>query len=90
MPSSPAESEWSDAEQDKMLALAHYEATLCPKCGGPIAECTDPANEGKYKTDPPTRCHKTTAQIMATEDWDKRKHTGALLLSTHLQFSHPA
>ena len=87
MPSSPAESEWSDSEQDKMLALAHYEATLCPLCGGPLSECTDPANEGKYKTDPPTRCHKTTAASIAREDFDQRKHTQALLLSTRLIFS---
>lgn len=87
MPGDPAESEWSDSEQDKMLALKVYEDSLCPKCGGPISECTNPANEGKYKTDPPTRCHKTTAQIVATEDWDQRKNTGALLLSTRLVFS---
>lgn len=87
MPSDPAESEWSDIEQDKMLALAHYESQKCPKCGGPISECTDPANEGKYKTGPPTRCHKTTSQILAMEDWDQRKNAGALMLSTQLVFS---
>lgn len=88
MPSDPAESEWSDLEQDKMLALAHYEALLCPLCGGPMSVCTDPANEGKFKTDPPTRCHKTTSAAAARDDFDQRKHSQALLLSTHL--SKPA
>lgn len=82
--SSVTESEWSPLEQDRMVALAQYEAWLCPKCGGPLSECTDPKNEGKYKTEPPTRCHKTTAQLMATEDFDKRKYAEALLIVTQL------
>lgn len=82
--SSVAESEWSPLEQDRMLALAQYEASLCPMCGGPISECTDQENEGRFKVDPPTRCHRKTAQIMAMDDLGQRKHTEALMQATRL------
>lgn len=82
--SSTAESEWSPLEQDRMLALAQYEVSLCPRCGGPISECTDAENEGKFKADPPTRCHRTTARLMSMDDWGDRKYTDALMQSTRL------
>ncbi|KUM31570.1 hypothetical protein AQ436_00060 [Arthrobacter sp. EpRS66] len=71
-----------------MLALKLYEDTMvCPMCGGPISECTDPDNEMFYKVDPPTRCHKLTAQMRYMENdgqWDKRKYNRALMLITRL------
>ena len=69
-----------------MIALALYEDSMvCPLCGGPISECTDPANEHAYKTDPPTRCFKTTEQLrFMSDDWDKRPHNRALMLITRL------
>lgn len=71
-----------------MLALKLYEDTmLCPMCGGPISECTDPDNEMAYKVDPPTRCHKTTAKLRYMENegqWAKRKYNRALMLIVKL------
>lgn len=75
---------WDEREQDKMLALKLYEDTrLCPLCGGPLSECTDPANEMAYKVDPPTRCHKQTAIMRYQENdgqWDKRPYNRALMI----------
>lgn len=77
-------SEWSEGEQDKMLALKLYEDTmLCPLCGGPKSECLNPENEMAFKVDPPTRCHKTTSIMRYMEgdgQWDKRPHNRALLV----------
>lgn len=77
---------WDEGEQDKMLALKVYEDTmLCPMCGGPISECTDPDNEMAYKVDPPTRCHKTTALMRAQgDDWTSRPYYRALMLVARL------
>ncbi|GAA3699163.1 hypothetical protein GCM10022377_10230 [Zhihengliuella alba] len=85
------ESEWSDMEQDKMLALSTYEALLCPKCGGPLGECTDPKNQGRYAVEPPTRCHRMTAHIREVDQWEKqgRKETGALMLRSRLLTDPP-
>lgn len=79
-------SEWSEREQDKMLALKTYRDTmLCPLCGGPLSECTDVENEMAYKVDPPTRCHKQTAILRAMDDdWEKRPHNRALMLGARL------
>jgi len=78
-------SEWSEREQDKMLALKHFEDTmLCPLCGGLLSECTDIENEMAYKVDPPTRCHKTTAILRAQDDWEERPRNRALMLGARL------
>lgn len=69
-----------------MLGLKLYEDTMvCPMCGGPLSECTDPANEMAYKVDPPTRCHKTTAILRYQQDgWEDRPYNRALMLITRL------
>lgn len=69
-----------------MIALKLYEDTMvCPMCGGPISECTDPDNEMAYKVDPPTRCHKTTALMRYQKDgWDERPYNRALMLVARL------
>ncbi|TDE02831.1 hypothetical protein [Jiangella asiatica] len=85
------EVEWDDAEQDWMRALSQYRATLCPLCGRPIEVCTDPANEMRWRSGLPTRCHATTAVLQAQEGLGKKKkqsrHTGALLWSAELNTS---
>lgn len=79
---------WDEGEQDKMLALKVYEDTmLCPLCGGPKSECLNPDNETRYRVDPPTRCHRTTAQLRFMKgdgQWEKREYNQALLVHTHL------
>lgn len=53
-----AEPEW-DAET-RNLALALDQIPRCPACGGDPALCQNPANEFRWRTEPPTRCHATT------------------------------
>jgi len=84
MVASKQEPEWDEVEQNYMLALAEYRASKCPVCGGPIDECTDPANEGKFRTELPTRCHRQTSLLAAQEGLDGAKYAGALMLTTRL------
>lgn len=67
-----------------MIALKDYEANLCPKCGGPVNECTDPRNEFRFKTDLPTRCHRTTSQLIAAEAAKDAPHSRALMFATQM------
>jgi len=55
------EPEWDDDERDYMLALAAWEASLCPVCGGPAEECQAPDADRRFKGVPPVRCHRTDA-----------------------------
>lgn len=84
--SSRPEPEWSDTERDKMLALAHWEATeLCPRCGGPKELCQTPG--AYYRSEPPVRCMYTDAVAMEHEAWTKdgRKRVQALIPQLHPQ-----
>jgi hypothetical protein len=36
------ESMWDDEARGRALRLAEYEASICPKCGLPMAVCHDP------------------------------------------------
>ena len=67
-----------------MLALAHYEASLCPLCGRPLSVCTDPANEGKFEVGLPTRCHAKTADVKNADALRKYPHHEALLTGVRL------
>lgn len=77
---SKPEPEWDEVEQNWMLALAEYEAALCPSCGGPITECTAVENDGRFKVGLPVRCHRTTAIAIASEKAE-HKHPQALMYS---------
>lgn len=78
------EVEWDDTEHDWMIALAEYEAMLCPNCGRPIEVCTDPKNELRWRVGLPTRCHATTAVLQAQEAYAKTKHSRALMFHAEL------
>ena len=78
---SRAESEWDDGEQTVMLALQAYRAALCPKCGGPLAVCTAPENELKFKGGLPIRCHATTARMIAVEPYKGQPNHEALMVA---------
>ena len=67
-----------------MLALAAYEDSLCPQCGRPMAVCTDAKNEFRFKTGAPTRCHASTAQLIAAEKAKEAPHPRALMYHTVL------
>lgn len=75
------EAEWDESEQTVALALHQYRATLCPKCGGPMSLCTDPANELKFKGGLPIRCHATTARLVAMEPYRDQPNNEALLIA---------
>lgn len=85
--SSVPESEWDETEQAWMLALKEYKATRCPLCGRSLAVCTDPANEFKFKAQPPTRCHDTTQRQVMAEKYAKgeTRNAGALMYRTELK-----
>lgn len=57
------EPEWDDEERDYMLALAAWEDTRCPLCGGDAEDCQSPEAEARFQGVPPTRCHRTDAII---------------------------
>jgi hypothetical protein len=73
------EVEWDESEQTVMLALHQYRNSLCPKCGGPLDKCTDPANEMKYTAGLPIRCHATTARGKAAEPYRDQPGFDALM-----------
>jgi hypothetical protein len=52
---------WTDEDRAWALALVMEEAEVCPGCGQPIAECTDPQNEFVYQATS-WRCHACTAK----------------------------
>ncbi len=80
------EPEWDDDERGWMLALGALRKDTCPGCGHPLTESTDPVNEGRYRVDPPTRCHACTALQTAYADAEKKKHRHpqALRFGAHL------
>ncbi|GGM27187.1 hypothetical protein GCM10011608_09960 [Micromonospora sonchi] len=88
------EPEWDPRERGWMLALDWHESSLCRKCGQPLAECTDPANdpdnpasERMYVAEPPTECFSCKVLVKADEKWHKDSpetsgfviHTAALV-----------
>lgn len=62
-----------------MLALAAWRDQLCPNCGQPLSECTDPAADDGYDVPPATRCHRSTAIAVAAERYRDSPHPSALL-----------
>ncbi|MFC6017803.1 hypothetical protein ACFP2T_16500 [Plantactinospora solaniradicis] len=79
---STPEPEWSEEDQAWMLALAEYRAGLCPACRRPLRECADPDADGGYTVPSPTRCHATTALLIAQEQYTESPQAGALLFHT--------
>jgi hypothetical protein len=77
--SSRPEVEWDESEQTVMLALHLFRNSLCPKCGGPLAICTDATNEMKYTAGLPIRCHATTARGKAAEAYRDQPGFDALM-----------
>lgn len=78
------EVEWDDDARIEMLALTAFEESLCPVCGGLVSECQAIENDGRFKADPPVRCHRTTAVLAAQEGEGDRKHERALIRTASL------
>lgn len=57
---------------DRLLAVALtiYEAGICPGCGQPLRESTDPDLEERWTTDLPHRCHACTAIARRAKEYD--------------------
>ncbi len=59
-----------------MLALDWYEASLCRKCGQPLAECTDPDNDPdnptaprQYVAEDPAECFSCKVLLRSEKKW---------------------
>jgi hypothetical protein len=62
-----------------MLALAVHRASRCPSCGRDIAECTDPASEGRWDVPDPRQCHATVAVSIARRKYADEPQPESLL-----------
>lgn len=74
------DSEWDEHQRGLMLALAEWEATRCPICGGDPKECQDPAADrnnpyGKWVwwPKPPRECHVGTAMRLWEQKPDDKR-----------------
>jgi len=81
---SETESQWTRDDREAALALLAWEADLCPGCGQPLTETTDPANEERYVARPPLLCHRCVATESAAKKWENHAHPGALLIPIEL------
>lgn len=63
---------WTDEDRAWALALTLEESDVCPGCGQPLAECTDPRNEDKYRAKV-WRCHACTAKDAEAEKYREAK-----------------
>lgn len=61
------EPEWDDEQRELVYALAQYEASLCPGCGGDLAETTSPEAEYGYTRAGPERCYRCQMLAMYQE-----------------------
>jgi len=68
-----------------MLALAEFEARLCPLCGRPLSVCTAESAERDVKVPPPTRCHYSTKVMVAQKAYEKAQHPRALMFFPQAQ-----
>lgn len=68
-----------------MLGLAEYEASLCPLCGLPAAQCQATSAENLAEAGLPVRCHVATARMQMSEGYKDAKQPGALLYPAGLR-----
>ncbi len=80
-----ADAEWTDEDRDLALALADYEADLCPGCRHPLSETTKPENEDRYKAGRALLCHRCVATEIAGKRYERHPHAGALLIPVELE-----
>lgn len=76
--------QWHEDDRDAALALAEYEAGLCPGCAAPLAETTAPENENRYRTTA-MLCHRCVASDIASNSFHAHPHPSALMISTVLR-----
>ncbi len=74
------QAEWDEESRNLLLALLEYEAGLCPGCGHPLAETTNPLMEGRYLYDGFVECFHCLATAVGSEKATKdHKHPHAVL-----------
>lgn len=80
---------WRDQDGLLAAALIEYEAGLCPGCGYPLAETTDPTSDPhhpdgthKYESPYPARCFACDALESRTKDYAEADNPRALRFST--------
>lgn len=78
---------WTDEDALLLQALTYYESQTCSGCGHPMWESMDPANEGRYTTQPPVRCHACTAVAVAVKPYEDAAEKGTLTAPGALRFS---
>ncbi len=83
------EPEWDAQQAGWMLALAVYDTTRCPLCGGDRAECQAPENADRYAVEDPTRCHRATALHAAQREYEDQPGFAALLWRADLPENMP-
>jgi len=62
---------WDEESRSWALALAQYEAGLCPACGQPMSVCQAPENEGMFEAEPPIRCFSKTALVKFQDGYEQ-------------------
>lgn len=73
------ETEWTEEEQDWMLALSEYRASLCPcGCGHPLRETAAQEGTHEWTVPPPVRCLARDALSIA-QNTAQRDRPEALL-----------
>lgn len=76
---------WPIEDLALVIALQDVEASICDGCGHPLAESTDPVNEGRYRPDLPVRCWACTALGAAGEPYRESPQPQALRFSVRLR-----
>lgn len=84
------EVEWDEENRNLAMALAMYEADLCPGCSQPMSETTKRENEGLYVAERAIRCHWCTASHMASEMYAESPQPRALFVPVTLRSAENA
>lgn len=69
-------------DRAKALAWQLEQALICPGCGHPLDETTDPEAEGAYSADK-VRCHACHAKGMRAETTGEHDDRHGLLYPVH-------
>lgn len=68
-----SEVEWDDGQRMWMLALAHYEASLCRKCGHDLHDTTSGDDTVMWLAETPIECASCSALARAERKFTKRQ-----------------
>src|SRR4030095_13235889 len=72
---------WLEEDRQAAIDLLAYEQSLCPGCGGDIAETTAADAEDGYEAVDPLLCHRCVAKEQYAKKWQDHPHPDALLIS---------